>query len=329
MRALKAVRQQLRSYNLKSGVFHFYRGEHGPAAEYLTRALTEEDDRLSSADRRSALYYLVQTRIGAATRFEQGGEIERAIAEYQVALEVMPGYPDVHMRLGNTLVNARRCEEAVEQYRRAVEINPNYVAAHVQLGFTLLELERANEASESFRAARAAQEAICAKKVAEAEAAIASGATETARDIYQDAFYEDRTRFQGLLRDGLAQLKAEKWEDAAEVLHEATLLCPRYADVRNYLGVALAEQGETADAIDAFERSVEINGSYLVGWLNLAYVSHEHGDLKRARHALDQVLAREPDNAPALHLAEVLEGEAAGSGQKRGGGSSPPSAQGK
>ncbi len=310
MRALKAVRQHLKSYHLKSGVFHFYRGEHGPAADFLTRALNEDGDRLSAADRRAALYYLVQTRIGAAFRHETQGDMDRAIEEYISALKVMPKYPDVHLRLGDALARTGRHDEAIDHYLQAIEVNPLYVHARVRLGFAFLEKGDLDSAREAFRQADRARQTRAERGLESAEAALSRGETDVAAAIYKDVFQENLARFKRELEEGLSYLRSERWEDAVTHLETAARLCPRYADVHNYLGVALAEQGLHEPAVEAFLASVRINPEYLVAWLNMAFVAHEVGDQKLAREALAEVLEREPDNAPAQYLLEQLEANA-------------------
>ncbi|MFN7965465.1 MAG: tetratricopeptide repeat protein [Acidobacteriota bacterium] len=305
MRVLKEVRQHLKNYHLKSGVFHFYRGEHGPAAEFLTRTLTEDSD-LSAADRRAAIYYLVHTRIGAAVEFEAKGEIDRAIEQYRLALDVMPGYPDVELKLADAYAQQGQADAAIEHYRAALESNPVYVDARLRLAYMLLSEGRLEESRREFRTAHADRIQIQENRVLAAEEALVKGQTGEARELYQDVFREDYGQFRSHLEAGLALLRTEKWDDAVRELSEAARVCPRFADVQNYLGVALAEGTEREAACDAFRRSVEINPGYLVAWLNLAYVCFSLDDVEQARLCLQEVLEREPDNSPALHLAEQL-----------------------
>ncbi|RMG45879.1 MAG: tetratricopeptide repeat protein [Acidobacteria bacterium] len=320
MRALKVVRQHFRNYHLKSGVYHFHRGEHGPAADFLTRAI-EQDEEISAADRRAALYYLVQTRIGAAESFAARGELERAAEEYRRALAVMPDYPDVHFRLARTLRRLDRLEESLAHLRRALELNPAFVDASVELGMALLESGDLPAAREAFEAAERMRAGRAAEGLARARRALEEGRVDLARDLYKDVFATDRSSFRQALEAALAHLRAERWEEAAERLQEAAEIFPRYADVQNYLGVALAEAGRLEPAIEAFERSVEIHPDYLTGWLNLAYAAAAAGRTERAREALAEVLRREPDNGPATHLAETLRERDADRG--RAGGAAP------
>jgi tetratricopeptide (TPR) repeat protein len=64
--------------------------------------------------------------------------------------------------------------------------------------------------------------------------------------------------------------------------------------------------GRLDDAIEAFRVSVGINPHYVAAWINLAFAAAEHDEIEEAREALEQVLALEPDNAPAQVLAEKL-----------------------
>ncbi len=309
MRVLKEARQYLSDYHLKAGVFHFYRGEYGPAAEYLTHAL-RDSDRLSRSERRTTLYYLVQTRIGAAREFEARGDLERAAEQYRAALEVIPTYADVHARLGTLLVRLGREEEAIASFEKALRINPEYEEALVRLGYVHLARGDAPAARESFSRALAVRERRARERLARAEQALETGDLELARDLYKDTFREGLDRFRDLFEQALERLRTERWEDAVELLEQAVDLCPRFADVHNYLGVALAESGHLERARKHLEKSVAINPDYVVAWLNLAYTVWAMDDRDATRVALDEVLRREPDNPSALHLASLLEDRA-------------------
>ncbi len=305
MRVLKEVRQYLRNYHLKSGIFHFYRGEFGPAAEFFTRALTEGTD-LTDSDRRTGEYFLVQTRIAAAEVHERDGEIEAAVEEYRAALAVMPTYADVHTKLGQALLRLGSAEDAVAHFRRAAFINAGFDEAHLRLGFTLLENGPPEDAREAFRAAQRAREEHTRRQITAAEERLAEGRADEARELYQDAFRQGLEPFRRHFEAGLHSLMDEKWDDAADSLAEAERIFPRFADVHNYRGVALAEGGNHAEAATEFQRSVRLNPDYLVAWLNLAFTARALGDEERAERAVREVLRQEPDNTAALHLAEEL-----------------------
>lgn len=96
-------------------------------------------------------------------------------------------------------------------------------------------------------------------------------------------------------------------EPAAEDLGQAIKFRADFADVHNYLGVALAEQEEWEDAIAAFRKALEVNADYLVSRLNLAFALAELGRDAEAIDELKIVLAHEPDNQPAIAKMEELQ----------------------
>ncbi len=304
MRVLKDVRQYLENYHLKAGIFHFYRGEFGPACEFFQKALDEEH--LSGADRRAAVYFLVQTRISAAENHLAEGRFGRTIEEYRAALGVMPSYADVHARLAGAYLRIDDVARAIAHLEASVEINPRFVDGWTRLGYALLRAGRAAAARDAFRQALVRREEQARERLAEAETALDAGQLDAAGELFRHVFLEDEDRFRRHYHRGLLLLREEKWEDAASELEVAVECRPRYADVHNYLGVARAELGDLDAATASFRRSVEINPEYIVAWLNLAFTRHAAGDPETARQAVDQVLCREPDNAPARHLATEL-----------------------
>ena len=74
MRLLKSIRNMLGNYQLKSGLYHYYRGESKQAIEFLTRAQQVADS--SEDDRRMAIYYLTQTHIAAKFYSSQAHDMD-------------------------------------------------------------------------------------------------------------------------------------------------------------------------------------------------------------------------------------------------------------
>ena len=112
MQLLKAVRSQLDNYHLKSGMFHFHRGEFSQAAGYLNRAI-RSPEAAGNAHHQLSLYYLTQTHIGAGEEHEERKNRAAAIQEYRQALEMQPGYPDLHYRIGSLQVEEGNLPEAI------------------------------------------------------------------------------------------------------------------------------------------------------------------------------------------------------------------------
>ena len=57
----------------------------------------------------------------------------------------------MHANLGNVLMSLGRLDDAVASYQRALALRPGYFVARYRLGMALLELSRFAEAALSFR----------------------------------------------------------------------------------------------------------------------------------------------------------------------------------
>ena len=66
--------------------------------------------------------------------FLKRGQIDKAIEQFQTALEINPNHEEAHSNLGIALVQKGQADEAVAQYQKVLEINPNYFQAHSNLG---------------------------------------------------------------------------------------------------------------------------------------------------------------------------------------------------
>ncbi len=83
----------------------------------------------------------------------QTGQIDKAIVQYQKALEIKPDFAEAHNNLGSSLLQIGRVNEAIAHFQRALEIKPDFVEAHDNLGSSLLQIGRVDEAIIQYRKA--------------------------------------------------------------------------------------------------------------------------------------------------------------------------------
>jgi tetratricopeptide (TPR) repeat protein len=78
---------------------------------------------------------------------------DEAIARYERALEINPGYAEACNNLGHALMQKGRVDEAILHFQKAVAIRPEYAKAHYNLGHALMQKERVDEAITHFQKA--------------------------------------------------------------------------------------------------------------------------------------------------------------------------------
>jgi tetratricopeptide (TPR) repeat protein len=171
-------------------------------------------------------------------------------------------FADAHQLLGLTLALLGQRERALQEFDRAIEINPRYVEAHLHRGVVLNELGRSEEAAEAFRAAgsndgqtEAGFPRAIAARLANQHASLGDGyaeagdltaAIEQYRRAVQlgPAFYDLRYRLARML------LEAGRALEAREELETIVSGHPDYPDAIALLGLAHYLGGDAGAARD-------------------------------------------------------------------------------
>lgn len=83
------------------------------------------------------------------------------------------------------------------------------------------------------------------------------------------------------------------YTEAVGSLSEAVQAHPQYADLRNYLGLALHFTGQSQEALDQFQEALTINPRYTEVHVNRALVLSDLGRLDEARVAFEQAAETE------------------------------------
>jgi len=306
MRLLREVRNLLGSYHLKSGIYHFYRGEYKRAVDYLGRAL-EQDGRPDGVDAQMARYYLTQTRISSAEEHESAGRTDAAIVDYRQALGYSPGYADLHQRIGRLLHRQGRLAEAAEALRTALRINGDFAEAQLSLAFALLAMGSSAEALKEFQRARELVLRAVEEPFVRGREALIAGGREDAEEFMREAFLRRPHQFAHYYRLGLEALQREQYEQAISALRRAADSQSGFPDVFNTLGVALCESHRVGEGVTEFRRALRCNPDYAVARLNLAYALSTVGQIAEAEQEVRAVLRTEPENAAGRALLQALE----------------------
>jgi tetratricopeptide (TPR) repeat protein len=193
------------------------------------------------------------------------GQVDKAIVQFQKALEVNPADAVAHNNLGNALVQKGRLDEAIAQHRKALEIDPDYIDAHYNLGNALLQKGLLDEAIAQFQ------------KTLEID------------PDFADAHYSLSIvlRQKGLLDEGIAQLR------------KALETNPDDAKAHNNLGTALLQKGLVDEGIARFRKALEINPDYANAHYNLGLALLQKGQIDEAIAHFRKVVETQPGLAKA------------------------------
>src|SRR5208283_3541971 len=60
----------------------------------------------------------------------QKGDVDKAMAQYQMALQIKPDSAQIHSNLGNALLQKGNVDEAIAHCQQALQIKPDFAEAH-------------------------------------------------------------------------------------------------------------------------------------------------------------------------------------------------------
>jgi tetratricopeptide (TPR) repeat protein len=311
MRLLKEILNLMGNYHVKSGIYHYYRNEYKQAVDFLRKALRDEPA-LGDSDRRLARYYMTETFVSSAERFEGKEDLEAAERDYGRAVEVSPDYPDIRFRHGRVLERLGRHEDAILEYEAAVSGQHRYLDAMVALAFCLLDAGREDEAIGRFAEALEMKLRQVRDPYEKGMLRLREGMTEEAREFLKETFFSAPDRLAEHYRKAIQFLKQENWEKALEELDESSSINPKFTDLHNYRGICLCQLDRVEEGIGAFRRSAALNPDYVEARLNLAFAQLRSGQYKEAESQLEAVLALDPtQTAASVKLEELRTGRSA------------------
>jgi tetratricopeptide (TPR) repeat protein len=189
---------------------------------------------------------------------EAMNRLEEALASYDRVLALSPDLATVIRNRGNVLNALDRTDEALANYDRALALDPDDADACNGRGNVLKKLHRIREAEEMFRRA-----ILLDPDSAEAHCNLGSLLIDLGKPDQAEA---NLRRAVALLPDfaialhnlGTALIGLDRSDEAVAVIERAVALKPDLAGAHHNLGVALMELGQLSEAREAAERAVAL-----------------------------------------------------------------------
>ncbi|WP_226582850.1 tetratricopeptide repeat protein [Microseira wollei] len=170
-------------------------------------------------NRQQALGYYRQ-----GVTFQQQGQLEAAIAQYQEAIRLNPNMAEAYLNMGAALAAIGKQPEAIAAYREAIRANPNLAEAHHNLGNAFAQQGKLTEATQEY--------------------------TQAIRinPNYAKAHYNLGNV---LARLGERQQAMAQWREAIRVN-------PEFAEAYANLGVTLTRQGQRREAVEILKKARDL-----------------------------------------------------------------------
>lgn len=258
-------------------------GRYGDAIDDFKRALEKDDHDVSARFR-----YAVALRRGhhfdeAATEFEhiaaadkdfpglalerglmfeQAGQVEAALAQFEGALKKAPEDPDLQLRVASMYVAVGRFDDGLAILRKVTQVRPNSAEAAHFTGRALFGRSRGNTEPEALRNLKRSVEID--KNRAEFHLYYAWAANEAAppqldlaRSEVEVALRLDRLLPEAYWQRAIVERRLSAVDDALSDVERALALKPTLIEAQATLAECLEDKREFAKARDAWKRALE------------------------------------------------------------------------
>ena len=282
-RHIIALNPQARSAHLNLGSFLGRQGRYEKALKAARVAVAQRPD-----------YFKAHVLLGGI--LSELGHFEEAETHLRRAIALNPQGSDAHLNLGSTLYDQGRYEEALEVTRIAVAQRPDFFEAHVLLGKILSELGHFEEAETHLRRAIALNPQDVNPFQELAEVLMAQGRYEEAIDLIAQAALNPASSQVAKLHFLMGQKAQENGqpEAAAEYYIRALEIDPYYVEALHRLAELRTEQQHYDEALELFQRLIDIDSSDAVAQGNIGVVLFYLGKSDEALQHLDRALSLDP-----------------------------------
>jgi tetratricopeptide (TPR) repeat protein len=242
------------------------------------------------------------------------GQLAQALAVYEQALRLQPGYFDVLHHVGILAWQTGDHGTAEQLLRAALAVDAQVSSAHSNLGNVLKASGRLDAALASYARALALDDGNADAHYNRANTLRALGRFDEALAAYERAIALQPGDAQALNNRAVVLEELGRYEAALDSLDAALTRDPAHAEAHNNRGNVLARQRRREAALDSFARALACRPDYSEAFVNRAKVLKDLGQLDAAQADLEHAIALEPELADAhwnLALLALLRGRLA------------------
>ena len=200
------------------------------------------------------------------------GHLDEAIDQFQLALNIAPGYREIETNLMLALTKKGRTDEAITHLQALLKEDPNDAQLHYNLGNALRKKGDSRGAIAAYEKALAIQGRYPAAHYNLGIALDQNGQIEEAIAHYQEAVKEQPNYPEVYYSLGNDLLRKGRVEDAIAAYEQSLKSRSRYPEVENNIGLALAQKGRPSEAIAHWQNALAIQPDSVDPLNNLAWV---------------------------------------------------------
>jgi Tfp pilus assembly protein PilF len=174
-------------------------------------------------------------RYQSGEQFYKEGKLSEALADFQAASQICPGFDNLHSTLATIALKQSHFPEAEAEFRKAAELDPDDANHHYNLGLCLLKLSKSEEAILSLKKAVVLDACYEPAWTNLGAAYLAKDKNEEARQALEKAVAADPESAPAHYNLGLSLERLDRKKDAEREYKEALSADPRHEDAKKGL----------------------------------------------------------------------------------------------
>jgi len=251
----------------------------------------------------------VPTYYSLANALLREGEREKAIRNYQAALEIAPDHGPAHFHLGIALKEKGDRQAALHHFQEAVRWRPDNAQARFQLAMLELERGQLDSARRQFQKAVRLRPDFAEAHCGLGNTLVALNRPEAAEAHFLRALELDPVDPPSLNGLGVACMQRQKFAAAEKYFRRWIAVEPNSAKARLNLGSALLSQQDLKAAEEQLRKALDLESNSAQIHNNLAIALARQGKREEAIRHVQEALRIEPGYAAARALLQRLQGE--------------------
>ena len=209
---------------------------------------------------------------GLGENLANRGRLDEAIDQFQKALNIAPGYPEIQTNLILALTKKGRTDEAITNLQALLKEYPNDAHAQYDLGNALLKKGDSQSAIAAYEKTLSIQARYPAAHYNLGIALDQNGRIDEAIAHYLQAVQQDPKYAEAYYLLGNDLLQKSRVDDAIAAYEQALKNRPKYPGAENNIGFALFQKGRPSEGIAHWQNALAAEPDSVDSLNNLAWV---------------------------------------------------------
>jgi tetratricopeptide (TPR) repeat protein len=227
------------------------------------------------------------------------GLTDKAMEQYQIALNLEPDYAMAHFNLGTALISQNSTDDAIKHYRIALQLKPDFAEAYYSIGLTYWSKGLTDKAIEYYMKALRLKPYFTKANYFIGIAYWSKGLIDKAIEHYMIALRLEPKNVKVHNNIGSAYSSKGLFKKAIEHYMAALRLEPKNVAVHNNIGSAYVAIGLFDKAVEHYKIALRMKPNYAEGHSNLGAVYMDMGLTEKAIEHYMIALRLNPDVAEA------------------------------